>query len=115
MSVDTLFRQRILREHQRSLVSKHACTGFPYVDNVNASLPRPPPPGSRSLSASEVLQSIQKLKCKDSGLKSLSIHTEVDGGSRLHYHSRREDILRSVAKLKAMEAAHSDCTANREL
>ena len=110
-----LFRQRILREHQRSLVSKHARIGLSYVDNVNASLPRPPPPGSRSLSASEVLQSIRKSKCNDSGLKSLSIHTEVDGGSRRHCHSQRKDILRGVAKLKAMEVAHSDCTANREL
>ena len=112
---DTLFRQQILREHQRSLVSKHARTGLPYIDNVNASLPRPPPLGSRSLSAFEVPQSTRKSKCKDSGLKSLSIHIEVDGGSRRHCHSRRKDILRGVAKLKAIEAAHSDCTANREL
>ena len=115
LSTDMLFRQQILREHRRSLVSKHAHTGLSYIDNVNASLPRPPPRGSRSLSASEVPQSTQKSKCKDSGLKSPSIHIEVDGGSRRHCHSRREDILRGVAKLKAMEAAHSDCTANREL
>ena len=113
LSANTLFHQRILREHRRSLVFKHAHTGLPYVDNVNASLPRPPPPGSRSLSACEVPQNIRKSKCKDSGFKSLSIHTEVDGGIRRHCHSRREDILRGVAKLKAMEAAHSDCTANR--
>ena len=115
LSADMLFRQRILREHRRSVVSKHAHTGLLYVDNINASLPRPPPPGSRSLSASEVPQSIRKSKCKDSGLKSLSIHTEVDGGSRRHCHSQREDILRGVAKLKAMEAAYSNCIANREL
>ena len=102
LSADTLFRQQILREHRCSLVSKHALTGVPYIDNVNASLPRSPPPGSRSLSACKVPQSIQRSKCKDSGLKSLSIHTEVDGGSRRHCHSRREDILRGVAKLKAI-------------
>ena len=58
LSADTLFRQRILREHRRFVVSKHARTGLPYIDNVNASLPRPPPRGLRSLSACEVPQSI---------------------------------------------------------
>jgi hypothetical protein len=39
---------------------------------------------------------------------------DLRGGSGRHYHSRRDDIFKGLAKIKAMEATKSNSTANSD-
>jgi hypothetical protein len=113
-SADTLFRQRIFREQRRSLDSKSIGVPKPCVDDVQALLPRPPPRGTKSLSTCEVSLNARKPKRKESGSHSRGLCSAADGDSRLHHHSRREDILRGLAKLKGMQATKTNCTVNAD-
>ena len=83
---------------------KSSGSALPYINNVKASLSK------LSFSASEVPQATYKLKRKGSGSYSLGVCDALDSESKPQYHSRREDILRGRAKLKAMEAVKSNCT-----
>lgn len=110
-SVDTLGKkQRISIDYPRPVKAKSTATQLPYMENVNASLSRPPLRGSRSLSTSEAPQTSRWLKRKVSGAESQSLCDALGGGSWPIYRSRREDILKGLAKIKAQEAARNNRT-----
>ena len=98
------------RELRRYLGSGSSGSPLPYIDSVNSSLPKPPLQGSKSLSALEVPCTAYRSKRNANGSHSLGVCDAPGSGSRRQYYSRREDILRGQAKLKAMEAAKSNCT-----
>lgn len=104
-SVETPLRQRIIRDRRRSLDSKSTGSGKPPRDYVMVPVAMPPRRVSRSFSASGVPVNIGGPKRKYSGSQSLNVFSPEDGP---HYPSRRNDILRGLAKLRAMEAAKSD-------
>ena len=109
LSADTLFRRRMFREHQRSLDSKSVGNQIPYIGNVVA-----PPRGSKSLFASEVPASVRKTKRNNSVSVREGFSGAQNGNNWLHHYSRREDIFKDLAKLKALETSKSKCTGNIE-
>jgi hypothetical protein len=109
-SADSIRRLHFIREFPRSLQPKPTDFSLPRTKNVIASPQRPPPRGSRSLSASDAPQITRRSKRKVSGAQSLSVCDAWAGGSGSHYRSRRKDILRGLAKLKAEEAARINRT-----
>ena len=106
LSADSLFRQRMFREHQRSLDSKSVGNQIPYIGNVVA-----PPRGSKSLSASA---SVRKTKQGDSVSMREGFSVAQNGKNWSHHYSQREDIFKGLAKLKALETTKSKCTGNTE-
>jgi hypothetical protein len=113
-SADTLFRLRIFRENRRSVDSNSTGTPKPYMTGVDASLPLLPPRGTRSLSTYGAPQYVRNPKRKDGGSRSLGLCGGPEPAIRLQHHSRREDIFKGLAKLKDIEAAKSNCTANTD-
>jgi hypothetical protein len=113
-SADSLFRQTILRDQRRSSDSKSTGFGQPYINFVNTPLPKPPPRGCKSLSNSEVPPNTRKTKRMDRGSLSLSLCNAVHSESGPHYPSRREDIFKGLAKLKALELARTNSTTNTD-
>ena len=110
LSMDSLFRQQNTREVRLFGGFKSSGSALPYINNVKASLPNPSLRGWKSLSASEVPEATYKSKHKASGSYSLGVCDALDRGCKPQYHSRREDIMKVCAKLKAMEAVKSNCT-----
>ena len=106
LSADSLFHQRMFREHQRSLDSKSVGNQIPYIGNVVA-----PPRGSKSLSASA---SVHKTKQGDSVSVREGFSVAQNGNNWSHHYSQRKDIFKGLAKLKALETTKSKCTGNTE-
>ena len=109
LSADTLFRQRMFREHQRCLDSKSVENQIPYIGNVVA-----PPRGSKSLSALEVLTNVRKTKRNDSVSMREGFSGAQNGKNWSHHYSQCEDIFKGLAKLKALETTKSKCIRNTE-
>ena len=101
---------RNTRELRRYLGFGSSGSPLPYIDSMNSSLPKPPLQGSKSLSISEVPHAAYRSKRNANGSHSLGVCDAPGSGNRRQYSSRYEDILRGQAKLKAMEAAKSNCT-----
>lgn len=80
-------------------------TPIAYSKNPIASMSKPPLRGSKSLSICEATDSPRRSKRKLTGAERVSMCDLLAEGSGSYYRSRREDILRGLAKLKAEEAA----------
>ena len=117
-SGDSIHSQRALRDRRLSLDSISTGSGRQYASNAHMMLPKPPTPGSKSLSASENSQGLRKLKRKHRHSLSADVCADTDSANARHYPSRRDDIFRGRAKLKALEAleaAKNNCTANTDV
>jgi hypothetical protein len=60
---------------------------------------------------SEGPESMQRSKKKDSGAQSAGGGGALDSRCGPHYPSRRKDIFKGLAKVKALEAAKRKCTS----
>lgn len=109
-SAGPISRRRVLRDDRRSTNSRSIGTGHPYINTVNRLQTRPPPRVSRSLSNSEVPRSTGKRKAEESESLWMGTCGAFNNGSGPPRPSRREDILRGMAKLKALEAIKNSST-----
>jgi len=107
--IESLPRHRILVKPSPAVTPKSTGTPVAYMKKLNETMSRLPPRGSRSLSAGETLGTTEKKKRKGAEAERPGLcDVWVGGGS--HKSSRREDILRGLAKLKAEEAAKASRT-----
>lgn len=105
----SLFQHRIcIQPGPRLDLAKSSGTVVANTLNLNAAISRGPPCGSQSLSTggpSDTTTRIRRSKRKVNQGEQFSASEACSWGIGLHHRSRRDDILRGLAKLKAQEAA----------
>ena len=103
--VDNLSRPHDLIDRSRILDANSIGSRLPLPDNLKPMLPRLPPRGTKSLLTCEVPEYTRM--SKRNGSRSQSLCNVSLSGSGRHYPSRRDDIFRGLAKLRAAEAAEA--------
>ena len=102
---DSRIRRRVLSGRSwRSYDTRSSGSRHKYATSGNVLPSSPAPSRSMSISNKEVPRSARKTKRKNSDSLSLEVRGAVTYGTSPQWPSRREDILRAVAKQKELES-----------
>ena len=107
---DSIHTQRFIRNSRRVQASKSTASNTPCTNTVHTLLPKPSR-GSKSHSTSEAALRVRKVKPKAPS-RSVEVIGVQNSASTQQYYSRREDIYRGLAKLRALQEKQKNCIDN---